>query len=149
MKYKLILKSSVVHQYDKGGAVMTQDFLGPLGRCPQRIRGRDDFEDRDEKWGSDEEINDLDAEISSSDDDDDDDAERDDVDEASKLPVEGLGMPPTSGVFKKRRNSEALASNVKRPRSSLSGSSSAATSLPQRWRELLTQLCSNIALGEE
>ena len=130
------------------GAVMTQEFLGPLGRCPQRKRGTDGFEDRDEKWGSDEENNDLDAEISSSD-DDDDDAERDDVDEASKLPVEGLGMPPTSGVFKKRRNSEALASNVKRPRSSLSGSSSAATSLPQRWRELLTQLCSNIALGEE
>lgn len=135
------------------GAVMTQDFLGPLGRHPQRKRGRDDFEDRDEKWGSDEEIHDLDAELSSSsssdDDDDDDDAERDDVDEASKLPVEGLGMPPTSGVFKKRRNFEALTSNVKRPRSSLSGSSSAATILPQRWRELLTQLCSNIALGKE
>lgn len=136
------------------GAVMTQAFLGPLGRCPQRKRGRDDFEDRDEKWGSDEEINDLDAELSSSDDDDDDDdndddAERDDVDEASKLPVEGLGMPLISGVFKKRKIFEALTSNVKRPRSSLSGSSSAATILPQRWRELLTQLCSNIALGKE
>lgn len=126
---------------------MTQDFLGPLGRCPQRKRARDDFEDRDEKWGSDEEINDLDTEISFS--DDDDDAERDTVDEASKLPVEELGMPPNSGVFKKRRNFEALTSNVKRPRSSLSGNSSAATILPQRWRELLTQLCSNIALGEE
>lgn len=127
---------------------MTQDFLGPLGRCPQRKRARDDFEDRDEKWGSDEEINNLDTEIGFSD-DDDDDAERDTVEEASKLPVEGLGMPQTSEVFKKRRNFEALTSNVKRPRSSLSGNSSAATILPQRWRELLTQLCSNIALGEE
>lgn len=80
-----------------------QEFLGPLGRCPQRKRGRDDFEHRDENSGSDEVINDLDAEISSS----DDDAKRDDLQEALKLPVEGLEISPTSGVLQKRRKIEA------------------------------------------
>jgi pantothenate kinase len=111
-------------------AVIMQDFIGARGRCLPRKRGRDDFEDQNpldnQEWSSDEEENDLDAEVSSSSSSDEDG--RDDV--------EKVGTPLHSGVLKKRKSTEASTSNAKRQQLPLSGNnSSAATILPQAWRD--------------
>lgn len=112
-------------------AVVMQDFIGALGSCLQRKRGRDDFEDKNplenQEWSSDEEENDLDAEVSSSSSSSDEDG-RDDV--------EKVGTPLNSGVLRKRKRTEASISNAKRQELPMSGNnSSAATILPQTWRD--------------
>lgn len=116
--------------------VIMQDFVGVQGRCLQRKRGRDGFEDRnplgDQDWDSDAEENDLDAEASFSSSSSDED-EGDDVQE--------VGMPLNSGVLKKRKSIEALISNAKRQQLPLSGNqSSAATILPQAWRDAVDSI---------
>lgn len=116
-------------------AVIVQDFIGLRGRCLPRERGRDDFEDQNplgnQEWSSDEEENDLDAEVSSSSSSDEDG--RDDV--------EKVGTPLNSRALKKRKSTEASISNAKRQQLPLSGnSSSAATILPQAWRDAVDSI---------